>query len=149
LQGRKFAKGGATDQFLFLSATGKLEGIMSGARSFEDLWIWQTARGLVKEVYSDFGMDSPAARDFGFLDQIRRAAQSIMNNIAEGFERGSDADFANFLRIAKGSPRDLAARSGVCSTLPKISVTRRQIWQTNVVKSSNNCPPESKPCEPT
>ncbi len=76
---------------------------MSGARSFEDLWIWQTARGLVKDVYSDFGIDSPAVRDFGFQDQIRRAAMSVMNNIAEGFERGSDADFANFLRIAKGS----------------------------------------------
>jgi four helix bundle protein len=76
---------------------------MATARTFEDLWIWQTARGLVKDVYSDFGSESPAARDFAFLDQIRRAAMSIMNNIAEGFERGSDPDFANFLRIAKGS----------------------------------------------
>ncbi len=76
---------------------------MSSARSFEDLWIWQTARVVVKEVYSDFGIDTAAARDFGFQDQIRRAAMSVMNDIAEGFERGSDADFANFLRIAKGS----------------------------------------------
>lgn len=76
---------------------------MSGARSFEDLWIWQTARVLVKDVYSDFGSDSPAGRDFAFQNQIRRAAISIMNNIAEGFERGSDPDFANFLRISKGS----------------------------------------------
>jgi len=76
---------------------------MSGARSFEDLWSWQTARVVGKDVYSDFGGDSAAARDFAFQGQIRRAAMSIMNNIAEGFERGSDADFANFLRISKGS----------------------------------------------
>jgi four helix bundle protein len=76
---------------------------VSVARSFEDLWIWQTARVLVKDVYSDFGGDSAAGRDFAFQNQIRRAAMSVMNNIAEGFERGSNADFANFLRISRGS----------------------------------------------
>jgi len=74
-----------------------------GARSFEDLWIWREARGLVAEVYVDFGDDSAAGRDFGFRSQVQRSAISIMNNIAEGFERMTDSDFARILDIAKGS----------------------------------------------
>jgi len=67
-------------------------------KSFEDLWIWQEARGFLKEIYSDFGPDTS-----GFRHQIQKAGISIMNNIAEGFERSTDADFARFLDIAKGS----------------------------------------------
>ena len=69
------------------------------ANSFEDLRIWQQARELVCNVYSDFR----EIRDYGFKDQIQRAAISIMNNIAEGFERKTPADFARFLDIAKAS----------------------------------------------
>ena len=76
---------------------------MNPARSFEDLWIWQQARSLVKEAYSDFGPRTMASRDFGFRDQLQRAAVSIMNNIAEGFERAGNVEFARFLDIAKGS----------------------------------------------
>ncbi len=75
---------------------------MEKARRFEDLWIWQEARSLVKEVYEDLNQ-GPGSRDFGFRDQIQRAGISIMNNIAEGFERSSDIEFARFLDIAKGS----------------------------------------------
>jgi four helix bundle protein len=74
-----------------------------GARSFEDLWIWQQARALVPFVYQDFGENSPAGRDFGFRNQVQRSAISIMNNIAEGFGRMTDTDFARLLDIAKGS----------------------------------------------
>ncbi len=72
---------------------------MEKAKRFEDLWIWQQARELVKEVYSDF----KDVRDYGFRDQVQRAGVSIMNNIAEGFERKSNAELARFLDIAKGS----------------------------------------------
>jgi four helix bundle protein len=72
-------------------------------RSFEDLWIWQQARALAGEVYRDFGAGTRSARDWDFNGQIRRAAVSIVNNIAEGFERASDAEFARFLYMAKGS----------------------------------------------
>jgi four helix bundle protein len=72
---------------------------MEKIETFEDLRIWQEARTLVKEVYKDF----LNCRDFSFRDQIQSAAVSIMNNTAEGFERRSDADFARFLDIAKGS----------------------------------------------
>ena len=72
------------------------------AKRFEDLRIWQQARRLVGDVYCDF-REGAAARDFGFKDQVQRAAVSIMNNIAEGFERGTDTDFAKFLDYAKAS----------------------------------------------
>jgi four helix bundle protein len=73
------------------------------AERFEDLRIWQSARVQANRIYDAFGSDSPSARDFGFRDQIQRCGVSVMNNIAEGFERRSDPDFARFLDIAKGS----------------------------------------------
>lgn len=76
---------------------------LSNARRFEDLWIWQQARILVKSVYQDFGDATPAGRDFGFRRQIQLAAVSIMNNIAEGFERKTQREFVRFLDVAKAS----------------------------------------------
>ena len=75
---------------------------MEKARRFEDLWIWQETRNLVKDIYQDLG-EGPGSRDFGFRDQLQRAGISIMNNIAEGFERNSDLEFARYLDIAKAS----------------------------------------------
>jgi four helix bundle protein len=72
------------------------------AKKFEDLWIWQEARKLVADIYRDM-KNGHGSKDFGFRDQIQRAGVSIMNNIAEGFERSTDNDFARFLDIAKGS----------------------------------------------
>ena len=64
-------------------------------RSFESLRVWQDARKLVNDVYDM--MES--CHDYGFKDQLQRAAVSIMNNIAEGQESGSDAKLINFLNI--------------------------------------------------
>jgi four helix bundle protein len=75
---------------------------MEKATRFEELWIWQQARLLVRHIYHDCSTGL-ASRDFGFRDQIRRAGVSIMSNLAEGFERSTDADFARFLDVAKGS----------------------------------------------
>ncbi len=69
---------------------------------FEDIAARQGARALVKSVYQLTEQGS-FARDCGLRDQIRRATVSIMSNIAEGFERGSDKDFRHFLFIAKAS----------------------------------------------
>jgi len=73
------------------------------AETFEELRVWQQARELVRIIYGIAEQGDVKCQDFGFRDQIQRAAISVMNNIAEGFERGSKADFARFLDIAKGS----------------------------------------------
>lgn len=73
------------------------------AREFEDLRIWQQAQLQAVGIYRSFGAGSPAERDFGFRDQIQRAGVSVMNNIAEGFERRTPADFARFLDTGKAS----------------------------------------------
>ncbi len=75
---------------------------MEKAKCFEDLWIWKQARKLVKDIYLDFS-NSPGCRDFGFRNQIQDAGVSVMNNIAEGFERTTNPESARFLDIAKGS----------------------------------------------
>lgn len=69
---------------------------------FEELVAWQKARALAGEIYA-VTKAGQFARDFGLSGQIQRASSSIMFNIAEGFERGSRAEFHQFLSIAKGS----------------------------------------------
>ncbi|MEW6374615.1 MAG: four helix bundle protein [Thermodesulfobacteriota bacterium] len=71
-------------------------------KSFEELPVWQKARELVRYVY-DLTKKEPFSRDFSLVDQIRRASTSVMYNIAEGFERGSNVEFIQFLYISKGS----------------------------------------------
>ncbi len=66
---------------------------------FEDINAWEKAKILSISIYKIFGNN----KDYGFRDQIQRASVSIMNNIAEGFERRGDKEFKYFLSIAKGS----------------------------------------------
>jgi len=66
---------------------------------FEDIVGWQKAGELSMAIYSSFS----SFKDFGFRDQIQRSGVSIMNNIAEGFERKTNNDFKHFLFIVKGS----------------------------------------------
>ena len=75
---------------------------MSTFRRFEEIEAWKKARELTKEIYrsTESGRFS---RDFGLKDQIRRAAVSAMSNIAEGFERGGNREFVQFLSVTKGS----------------------------------------------
>ncbi|MDD2228461.1 MAG: four helix bundle protein [Candidatus Cloacimonetes bacterium] len=65
-------------------------------KSFKDMIAWQEARALVTEVYKMCNEDV-CKRDYGFKDQIQRAAVSIMSNIAEGFGSGSNKSFLIFL----------------------------------------------------
>jgi four helix bundle protein len=73
-----------------------------GITQFEDLEAWKEARRLVVGVYQLTAMDG-LSRDFGIKDQIQRAAVSVMNNIAEGFERISKAEKRRFYAIARAS----------------------------------------------
>lgn len=66
---------------------------------FEDILAWQRSRELVCRIYAKF----KNCHDFGFRDQIQRAGISIMNNIAEGFDRKGDREFLRYLSISKGS----------------------------------------------
>jgi four helix bundle protein len=76
---------------------------------FEDFIAWQKARKLTSDIYSVTGKGR-FERDFGLKDQIRRAAVSIMSNLAEGFERGRPTEFHQFLSIAKGSCAELRSQ---------------------------------------
>ena len=76
---------------------------MALARRFEELEIWQEARQLHRLVWEE----TRASKDFEFRSQIRRAALSVMNNVAEGFERRTTKDFAHFLDLAKSSCGEL------------------------------------------
>jgi four helix bundle protein len=66
---------------------------------FEELLVWQKSQDLAVIIYSLFGEN----KDFSFRDQIKRATVSISNNIAEGFDRNSNADFARFLYFSLAS----------------------------------------------
>jgi four helix bundle protein len=74
----------------------------AGVKRFEDLIAWQKARKLTMSIYEMTG-NSRFSKDFGLRDQIRRAAVSVMSNIAEGFERVGKAEFNRFLVMAKAS----------------------------------------------
>jgi four helix bundle protein len=80
---------------------------------FEDLEIWQLARGLAKEIFilSKIGMLS---KDFALKDQMNRSVGSIMDNIAEGFGRSSRLEFIQFLSIAAGSAAELQSQIYRC-----------------------------------
>ena len=85
--------------------------------AFEDLVVWQRARTLTGQIYNLM----QSCRDYGFRDQIQRAAVSILNNIAEGSESGSNQQNIKFLLIARGSCAEvrsmvyLAHDLGYCS----------------------------------
>lgn len=72
---------------------------MGTIQSFEEIKVWQKAKELCVASYKVFSQN----KDFGFKDQIQRTAVSIMNNIAEGFERKGNKELSKFLYISKGS----------------------------------------------
>ena len=78
-------------------------------RKFEEIESWRKARTLTNEIYQATS-SGKFFRDFGLKDQIRRASVSILSNIAEGFERGGDKEFSQFLGIAKGSCGEVRAQ---------------------------------------
>ena len=77
---------------------------MNKIERFEDILSWQKARVLTQEIYASTRVGL-FAKDFGLKDQIQRASVSAMANIAEGYERGGDREFLQFLSNSKGSLR--------------------------------------------
>ncbi len=93
-----------------------------GIERFEDIIAWQKAKELTVQIYSLFN----ESKDFSFRDQIQRASVSVMNNIAEGFERKSNKEFKQFLYIAKGSCGEVRSMLIVASELGKIEPEKFQ-----------------------
>ncbi len=83
---------------------------------FEDIIAWQKAKELAIAIYATFS----STNDFGFKDQVQRAAVSVMNNIAEGFERKSNNEFKHFLYIAKGSSGEIRSMLYLAKDLRKL-----------------------------
>jgi len=79
------------------------------ARYFEELDIWKEARVFTNKIY-ELTRNNTFSKDYGLTDQIRRASVSVMSNIAEGFERGGNQEFLQFLYIAKGSCGEVRAQ---------------------------------------
>ncbi len=75
----------------------------------EDIDAWKKAREMARQIYR-VTATGQFARDFGLRNQIREASVSVMSNIAEGFERGGDKEFRQFLAYAKGSAGEFKAQ---------------------------------------
>ena len=101
-------------------------------RGIENLYIWQEARKFVNAIYKMMA----TCKDWGFKDQIQRASVSIMNNIAEGSESGSDAKFINFLNIAKGSCSEVRSMLYLCEDLSFCTPEERMFLQSQLKQIS-------------
>ncbi|MHA8091994.1 four helix bundle protein [Aquirufa regiilacus] len=82
-------------------------------KKFDDLMVWQKSVELTISIYASLEL----INDFGLKNQIQRASLSISNNIAEGFERGSDRDFKRFLYIAQDSCSEVKSMLYVATRL--------------------------------
>lgn len=96
-------------------------------RQFENLEIWNDSKDLVLQIYSNLKDN----KDFGFRDQIQRAAVSIMNNIAEGSEYGSDAVFIRYLKISKSSCAEVRSMLYLCESLNYITENELENLKNN------------------
>ncbi len=92
---------------------------MATFKRFEDIQAWQKARLVTRKVYQLTGAGR-FARDFGLRDQIQRASISIMANIAEGFGRHSDKEFAHYLNMSHGSAAEVQSHLYVALDLKYI-----------------------------
>ena len=99
---------------------------MNKIERFEDIIAWQKARELTRQVYGCSKVGE-FARDFGLRDQIQRASVSTMANIAEGFERGGDKEFIQFLSHSKGSSGEV--KSHLYVAMDQHYVTDQQFKQ--------------------
>ena len=82
---------------------------MPTIKRFEDLEMWKKSRVLCSEIYEIINSDK-FSKDYKLKDQINGSSGSVMDNIAEGFDRGSRLEFLNFLSFAKGSAGEVKSQ---------------------------------------
>ena len=102
-----------------------------GIKEFEELEVFKQARELTRYIYSLTEIE-PFCRDYGLKDQLRRACVSILSNIAEGFERGSNSEFVQFLYVARGSCGEVRAQVIV-------AFDQKYIDEKQFIKLTENC----------
>jgi four helix bundle protein len=103
------------------------------SKTFEDLKVWQDSRDFVKSIY-ELTSSINFAKDYGLKDQIQRAAVSIMNNIAEGFERNNNKEFIVFLKYSKGSAGEIRSMLYVALDLNYITKSTFDEYYKNVIQ---------------
>ncbi len=108
---------------------------MATIQRFEDIEAWQKARELAKEIYV-FTSRAPFNKDYKHKDQINSAAGSAMDNIAEGFGRGSRNEFVNFLSIANGSITEV--KSQLYRALDKNYITQEEFDKLYLIADNAN-----------
>ncbi len=106
------------------------------AKRFEDLNIYKQARELTHDIYG-ITKSSGFQNDFYLINQIRKSAVSIMSNIAEGFERKGDKEFAQFLFIAKGSCGELRAQMDIALDQSYVNETLYKNTRSKCEKTSS------------
>jgi four helix bundle protein len=99
---------------------------MARIERFEDLKSWQKARELANAVY-DLTGHSGFARDFKLRDQIRSASASVMHNIAEGFDAGTDPEFIRFLKMARRSASETQSELYLASDRRYVTCEEQQV----------------------
>ena len=109
---------------------------MGTIRRFEEIEAWQTARELTRRVYA-ISANGAFSRDFGLRDQMRRAAVSVMSNIAEGFESRTEVLFREYLGRAKASSGELRAQFYVAQDAGYVTPEQSTILQRECEKCSS------------
>jgi four helix bundle protein len=106
---------------------------MGSFKSFEEIISWQKARentALICSMTTKNGFE----KDFGLKDQIRRSSVSVMANIAEGFDRNTDKEFAQFLFIAKGSNSETLSHLYVALDLKYITEQEFELLKEKITE---------------
>ena len=106
---------------------------MTAFKSFEEIDAWKLASRLCCDIY-ETTRNSGLEKDWALRDQMRRSAISIPSNIAEGFERGGDKEFARFLTIAKGSAGELRTQLHLARSLGYI---KQEVFNELVEKAKH------------
>jgi four helix bundle protein len=106
---------------------------MATVKRFEDLEIWQMAREQANELWKIY-IDGTFSKDYELRNQISRSSGSVMDNVAEGFERSGNKEFINFLIIAKASNGEV--RSQLYRAFDRNHVTK-EMFETLILKTEN------------